>query len=46
MLNLDEIRAEIYKLSALKLEEQDAEDLTDEIMRVIEENLEEAILPR
>lgn len=44
-MNLDELRAEIYRLALLKLDEEDADSLTDEIIRLLEENLEEARMP-
>lgn len=43
MLNLDEIRAEIYALARLKLDEEDAEELAEAIIDAIEENLEDKV---
>jgi len=41
MLNLDEVREAVYRLALLKLDEEDASDLTEAIIDAIEENLEE-----
>ncbi|GAH03498.1 unnamed protein product [marine sediment metagenome] len=39
MLNLDELRAEIYGLALLKLDEEDADALTDAIMELLDDDI-------